>query len=150
MCECKDKSCCKHAEIKLRGPRGYTGPKGVQGIIGPEGQQGPAGPAGPSGASGCFNVKINKLLGNSLTAVSTGGTAPYSYAWEFADNGLMFNFIGPTTNQIVNVTPTNSRAFDSANLFNAGKASLVKVTATDSTGCQTKDTYLIINYISEQ
>jgi len=52
MCECKDKSCCKHAEIKLRGPRGYTGPIGLPGIAGPQGVQGLQGLNGPTGPTG--------------------------------------------------------------------------------------------------
>lgn len=52
MCECKDKSSCKHAEIKLRGPRGYTGPQGLQGTVGPQGVQGVQGLNGPTGPTG--------------------------------------------------------------------------------------------------
>jgi hypothetical protein len=147
MCNCKE----------LTIPVGPTGP---QGLIGPQGEQGEQ---GPIGTCSCVTLKISSLeldeggLARINTTI-TGGTAPYTYLWEWADNinsGFdgatpWFIFTSPTitANSVVIDRSLYTEAFDAIATSNAGTFGLIKCTVTDSNGDSASDTYLFITMVA--
>ena len=143
MCNCKE----------LTIPVGPTGP---QGLIGPQGEQ------GPIGTCSCVTLKISsiELYEGGLARFNTtiaGGTAPYTYLWEWADNinsGFdgatpWFIFSSPTTaNSVLIDSALYTDAFDAIATNNAGTFGLIKCTVTDSNGDSASDTYLFIGMVA--
>jgi hypothetical protein len=165
MCECKGNCACKSNEIKLRGPRGFVGPAGPQGNLGPQGIQGlqgapgPQGPQGPQGPAGIVNtqlaVKINYTKG-TLSADVIGGTAPFTYLWDWADvivsddTNRFFIFVGSVTNASANISLNSiSPAFDACNAISTGSISMARVTVTDFSGKTAIGTFLLMNIACE-
>lgn len=79
MCNCTDKTCCKHAEVKLRGPRGFVGPAGPVGLTGATGLQGIQGIPGIAGSNGANGLNGAQGLPGIPTSILDTNTVDLDY-----------------------------------------------------------------------
>ena len=154
MCECKGKCSCKSNEIKLRGPRGFVGPAGPQGPVGPQGIQGfqgapgPQGSQGPQGPAGLITNQLAAKIIKEESILSvdiTGGVAPYTYLWDWANDLNHFIYLDPVTNStaIIDENLAATAKFYGCNVPNGSYIGMARVQITDSVGSKTFATYLV-------
>jgi hypothetical protein len=134
----------------------------------PVGPMGPQGEQGPVGTCSCVTLKISPREPQQGLAIIdttvTGGTAPYTYLWEWADNinsgfggtEAWFVFSSPTitaNSVVIEETPEHASAFGLQSLVGTvweggyGIFGLIKCTVTDSNGDSASDTYLFIRMV---
>jgi hypothetical protein len=109
---------------------------------------GPQGPQGPSGTPCTLSVALTPVAPTvtlEFTADVTGGTAPFTYNWEFKDYNMQFNITEPIPSapQYVVLTSDGDNepalGIDGYNL----RTCLLKVTVTDANGCTATDFYFV-------
>lgn len=118
----------------------------------------PIGPAGPTGdtAPACdlsvALTPLNPTVTLEFTANVTGGTAPFTYNWEFKDWNLQFNITQPVVDapQYVVLTSDGDNepalGIDGYNL----RVAMLKVTVTDANGCQSSDFYFVTKLTAKE
>ena len=97
--------------------------------------------------AGCnMTVEIQNNDPFELTAIPTGGTAPYTYNWTVGDNWSMWTLTN-TGSQTVNiqVNEEDPPILDGCGQNNSSRIGLIKVEVTDDNGCKAKDSFLYID-----